>query len=167
MSANVYERPDDSRLLRYGIVGGIVAGIVFALAEMFINLIFGRPFFGPLRLISTIVLGTQAAQPGYSLVTAAIVGIVVHMIMSAVYGIVFIYLLALARQLMTPAWRIVLYGAIFGFLLWVLNFLVIAPIAFPQFTQVDQLWNGFIAHTVFFGAVLGWYIAAVDENLLE
>ena len=53
-----------------GIVAGIVAGVIFALAEKVMNAMLGEPFLGPLRLISSIGLGTQALSPGYSMAAA-------------------------------------------------------------------------------------------------
>lgn len=154
-------------LLLHAVTGGIIAGIVFAMAEMFINLIFGRPFFGPLRLISSIALGAEALDPAYSLVTAAVVGLIIHMILSAIYGVIFVYLLFYAGHLSTSTGLLLVFGSLFGLALWVINFLVIAPIAFPQFTQVDQFWNGFLAHTFFYGTVLGAYVAMVRPGRVE
>lgn len=89
------------------------------------------------------------------------VGLIIHMILSAIYGVIFVYLLFYARHLTTSTGLLLVYGSLFGLVLWVINFLVIAPIAFPQFTQVDQFWNGFLAHTFFYGTVLGAYVAMV------
>ncbi|MFL5802367.1 MAG: hypothetical protein ACJ8CR_11600 [Roseiflexaceae bacterium] len=43
----------------------------------------------PLRIIGAIALGQQALEPSYALVTAALVGLVVHMTLSIIYGVVF------------------------------------------------------------------------------
>jgi len=66
-----------------GLIGGVVAGITFALFEMIASaLLMGLPaFFMPLRSISGIVLGMQALDPSFSLVTAAIVGMLTHMML--------------------------------------------------------------------------------------
>ena len=154
------ERRQTGQLTLQGIVGGIVAGIVFAVAEMVMAVLMGGDFFGPLRMIGSIVLGTVALSPTYPLGTAVVAGVVVHMILSAIYGVVFVYLLAFANQLGTSTSPLLLYGSVFGLALWVLNFLIIAAIAWPQFTMVDQFWMGFVAHTFFFGTVLGGYVAA-------
>lgn len=154
------ERRQTGPLVLHGIVGGIVAGIIFAMAEMVMAVLMGGDFFGPLRMIGSIALGIGALSPTYPLGSAFVVGVVVHMILSAIYGVVFVYLLAFANQLGTSAGLLLLYGSIFGLALWILNFLIIAPIAWPQFTMVDQFWMGFVAHTFFFGTVLGGYVAA-------
>lgn len=67
----------------------------------------------------------------------------------------------LISRRVTTATLLLLYGSLFGLALWIVNFLIIAPIVCPQFTMVDQFWMGFVAHTFFFGTVLGGYIVAV------
>jgi hypothetical protein len=47
--------------------------------------------------------------------------------------------------------------------LWIVNFYVIAPIAFPWFLQANPLLQ-FIGHTFFFGSVLGYYVWRSQER---
>ena len=148
----------------HGIIGGIVAGLIFAVAEMFMNLTLGKPFFGPLKMISSIVLGTQALQPTYSFATAAITGLIVHMLLSMVFGVIFVYLVT-AVQRGRGTGELLAYGTAYGVALWIINFFVIGAAFFPQFLQVNQFWNGFVAHAFFFGTVLGWYTAEVQSGM--
>jgi uncharacterized membrane protein YagU involved in acid resistance len=133
---------------------------------MIMNLAMNKPFVEPLRLISTIGLGSQAMEPGYSAVTSAMMGLFIHLSLSAIYGIIFIYLITYTGQLNAETERLLIYGSVFGLLLWVINLLVIAPVAaFPQFTILNPFWQGFVAYTFFFGTLLGVYSAAakLDE----
>ncbi|MBI2953735.1 MAG: hypothetical protein HYY30_05435 [Chloroflexi bacterium] len=155
------EQRQTGSLLLHGVVGGIIAGLVFALFEMVVAMVMGISFFDPLRLIGSMVLGVEALDPTYPLATAAIVGAVIHLILSAIYGVIFVYLLAYTSQLTSSTGLLLLYGSLFGLALWIVNFLIIAPFVWPQFTMVDQFWMGFVAHTFFFGTVLGGYFAAV------
>ncbi len=142
-------------VLKRGVVWGISAGIIFAVFEMVMNMFLGQSFLGPLRMISSIALGAQALDPGYSILTAGAVGLIIHVILSAVYGVIFVRLLGLIKRFNTPLNTRMLFGLLFGLALWVVNFLIIAPVAFPQFTEMNQFWNGFVAHTFVFGAALG------------
>lgn len=154
-------------LILHGINAGITAGLVLILVQMVMNLAMNKPFFEPLRLVSTIGLGSQAIAPDYSLVISTMAGLIIHLALSAIYGIIFVYLLAYAGQLSTSTERLLVYGSIFGFLLWVINLLIVAPVAaLPQFTALNQFWQGFIAYTFFFGTLLGVYGAAakLDEE---
>jgi uncharacterized membrane protein YagU involved in acid resistance len=144
-------------VVKQGIGYGILAGIVFAMGEMFINLFMGKDFFGPLRLIGSMVLGTQALMPTYSLLAAGFAGLMAHMMMSAIFGLFFFALLTLFKQRSASTLGLLIYGSIYGLLLWVVNFLIIAPILFPQFGMVSQLWNGFFAHTFLFGSMIGLF----------
>ncbi len=159
-----FEQRQAGSLVLHGIIGGIIAGIVFAMFEMAVAMIMGDSFFAPLRMIGSMVLGTEALSPTYPLFTAAMVGLIVHMILSALYGVIFVYLLAYTNQLASSTGLLLLYGSLFGLALWIVNFLIIAPFVWPQFTMVDQFWMGFVAHTFFFGTVLGGYIAAARPS---
>jgi len=141
--------------LRQGIVGGVVAGLVFAAFEMIASaaMMGADAFFMPLRMIGAIVLGPGALEPGYSVWAAGVAGVVVHVILAMIYGVALAILLGGLRS---ATWEISL-GGLYGLSLWLLNFYVIAPMAFPWFLESSTLVQ-FIAHTFFFGAVLGWYV---------
>ena len=141
--------------LRQGVVGGIVAGVVFAAFEMIASAVMmgGAAFFMPLRMIGAIALGSAALEPTYSLWLVVPGGLVVHVVLAAIYGAVF----AAAFGGLRSAAMDIGIGAAYGFALWLLNFYVIAPIAFPWFAEANPVVQ-FIAHTFFFGAVLGWYV---------
>jgi hypothetical protein len=141
--------------LAQGAIGGIVAGIIFATFEMIASAAMMGPnaFFMPLRMIGAIVLGPAALEPTYTLWSAGLAGVVVHMMLAVIYGGIF----ALVFGGLRSVWADIGVGAAFGFALWLLNFYVIAPMAFPWFLEANPMVQ-FIAHTFFFGAVLGWYL---------
>jgi uncharacterized membrane protein YagU involved in acid resistance len=142
---------------------GVVAGLVFAAFEMVASaaMMGMQAFFMPLRMIGAMVLGPEALDPSYSLVTAGAAGLVVHLVLSIIYGMAFA---VIAGGLKARTWDITL-GAAFGFALWLFNFYVVAPRAFPWFLDSSPVVQ-FIAHTFFFGAVLGYLMwrAAVKHN---
>jgi hypothetical protein len=147
--------------IRQGAIGGIIAGIVFAAFEMIAAaLMMGwDAFFMPLRMIGGIALGPAALEPSYSLLAAGFAGLIVHVILAAIYGAVFA---AVFGGLRSAAADIAL-GAAFGLVLWVINFYVIAPLAYPWFLEANPVVQA-IAHIVFFGAVLGWYLSAARRR---
>lgn len=121
--------------------------------EMIVAALMGMGFFAPLRMISAIVLGEQALEPSYSLGAATIVGLIVHMILSAIYGLIYGLAVSAWSLLHQRVW-LVLVATLYGLLLWLVNFYVIAPIAFPWFGMADPVVQ-FIAHAFFFGTALG------------
>jgi hypothetical protein len=138
-----------------GVLAGLGAGGVFIVAEMIINAVLGKPFFGPLRLIGSIVLGPQALDPSYPFRSAIISGLIVHLVLSIVFSFVFLFLVITAK-LSRGTSELMLLGFAYGVILWIVNFYLIAPKAFPQFANVTPFWNGFLAHSVFYGIPLGW-----------
>jgi hypothetical protein len=142
-----------------GLVAGIIAGIVFAMFEMIMAAIMGQGFFAPMRMIGAIVLGESALDPSYSLATAGITGIIVHMVLSMMYGAVFGAIASGIGALRSSRWVLVGAATVFGFALWIVNFYVIAPVLSPWFLQSNPVVQ-FLAHTFFFGTTLGLLLAA-------
>lgn len=153
------------QLLLHGIVGGIIAGVVFASAHSIMGHVLMGDAYGPIRRMGALALGPEAIDPEYPLAQAAIAGGLIYLVLSALYGVVFLYLVAAAGQLDAPVRSLLLYGLLFGVALWIINFLIIAPVAFPWFAAVDQFWFGFFAHALFYGTVLGAYMAAARPGL--
>lgn len=144
-----------------GIWVGIVAGTAFILAEMFFSQMLGKPFLSPPRLISTIALGKAAAMPGYPATESLVVGFLIHYALSILFGIVSTLILGaiVARNTgFARTWTLVTLGSIGGWIVWLIDFYVIAPAIFPQFGMINPFWNGFVAHAIF-GAVLGFALA--------
>ncbi len=160
-------RADAGAWLRYGIVAGIVAGIVFAMFEMIMAAVLNGAdaFFMPLRMIGGIGLGTSALGPGTSLLTAGGAGLVIHMILSMMYGVVVAGVLSLAPALSSSRTAVLVSASVAGFALWILNFYVLAQafgwIWFPNNTNAAVQ---FVAHTFFFGTILGYVL---DRTYLQ
>lgn len=135
------------RMVR-GAIGGIAAGIPFAVITMWFASTTGGGWLAPLKLISTIVLGADALKNGTA---EPWVGAVVHMVLSALFGMAF--------ALIAPALRtngtVAAVGTLYGVLVYVVNFLVISPILLPQFTKTNQPFE-LVMHTVF-GTLLAFF----------
>src|SRR5436190_7217714 len=107
---------------RQGPIAGIVAGIVFAAFEMIVSALMmgSEAFFMPLRMIGAIALGRGALDPGYSLLTAGAAGVIVHVVLAIIYGVIFGEIAAMLRG---PS-PFIAGGSIFGLALWLINFYV-------------------------------------------
>src|ERR671935_2382618 len=82
-------RIDTGWWVKHGIIGGIVGAIGMMLAEMIIAAGMGMDAFMPPRMIAGIVLGPSAMQPNTPLMTAAPVGMLLHLVLSIIYGLIF------------------------------------------------------------------------------
>jgi uncharacterized membrane protein YagU involved in acid resistance len=134
------EEPLTRRLLR-GAVGGVTAGLVFAAVTMWFADSSGGKAEMPLRMISTIVKGDQAMAAG---TTSPALGAVVHLVLSALFGMAFALVVPRLRTNGTVA----LAGTAYGLLLYVVNFLVLTPLVFTTFRMANQPFEVF-AHIVF------------------
>ncbi len=144
-----------------GAVAGIIAGIVFAAFEVIMAAIMGQGFFAPLRMIGAIGLGEGALppQPAIGLVTVVPVALVIHMILSILYAAGFAVIASFVGVLRENRTWLVGAATVAGFALWIVNFYVIAPFAFPWFGMANSVVQ-FFAHTFFFGTVLGLLLAS-------
>lgn len=133
-----------ARFLARGAIGGAVAGVVFGAANMWFATSTGMPADMPLRMIATIVQGEEALAAGTA---EPLLGAAVHMVLSVAFGV---GLALLALRLPTDAHRAAL-GVAYGVALYLVNFLVVAPIAFPVFRDANQPFE-LVVHVVF-GAV--------------
>jgi hypothetical protein len=144
--------------VRAGIIGGIVAGIMFAMFEMVMAAVLSGTgaFFMPLRMIGAIGVGTSALDPGTSLVTAGGAGLVIHMVLSMIYGVVVTGVVTLVPTLSRSTGSILGVTSIAGFALWILNFFVLAGIfGWSWFPDTQNVAVQVVAHTLMFGTVLG------------
>lgn len=154
----VERRADVGAWIRYGILGGVIAGITFALFEMIMAVILegAAAFFMPLRMIGGIGLGPEAMDPGTPLLTAGGVGIVIHMVLSIVYGVAVAAVLSLIPRLSASRVAVVASASVAGLALWVVNFYGFAPVfGWTWFPNDTNAVVQFVAHTFFFGSVLG------------
>lgn len=129
-----------ARLVR-GAVGGLVAGAVFIGVTMWFASTMGDPAQGPLMMISTLALGAEAMNTGAA---NPALGMTIHVVLSVVFGAAFALL---APRLPTNG-AVALAGTIYGGLLYLVNFLILAPLAFPVFQSANQPFEVF-AHIVF------------------
>ncbi|MBI3968852.1 MAG: hypothetical protein HY329_24710 [Chloroflexi bacterium] len=159
-----YARIDTGWWVKHGVIGGIVAGIVFAMFEMIVAALMdgAMAFWMPLRMIGAIILGQQALDPSYSLVNAAAVGFGSHMVMSMIFGAIFALIVAYFPALARSSVGLIVAASVYGLLLWLVNFYLIAPAAgWSWFPDKSNPVVQFFAHTFFFGTVSGIYLDRV------
>jgi uncharacterized membrane protein YagU involved in acid resistance len=162
MSTNAPDRTQSRKWLQYGAIMGLVAGLIFAAFEMIMAAILQGNAFGPIRMIGAIVLGQQAIDPAYSFATAILTGLVVHLVLSTIYGLIFGAIMMALPQGRQNRMNVIWIATAFGLLLWLANFYVVAPLLFPWFTNANPLVQ-FVAHTFFYGTALGLLLASRND----
>ena len=154
-------RLDTGWWIKHGIIGGIIGAIGMMMAEMIIAAILGMDAFQPPRMIAGMVLGQRAMEPSTPTTTAAPIGMLVHMLLSIIFGLIFAWIVSAVPALRSTA-AVIVAASFYGLLLWLINFYVIAPPAgwvwFPTKTNPVQQ---FISHVFAYGTVLGIYLDRV------
>jgi hypothetical protein len=144
--------------VRAAAVGGAIAGIVFAMFEMIMAAVLNgtEAFFMPLRMIGAIGLGTSALDPASSILSAGAAGLIVHMGLSMMYGVVVAGVIAKVGSLAQSTLSVVAVASAAGFALWILNFFLLAGIfGWNWFPDSQNVAVQFVAHTFMYGSVLG------------
>jgi hypothetical protein len=154
--------------LLQGMIGGVIAGALFAAFEMLAELaIVGTAdaFWMPLRMIGAIGIGPEALDPTYSLVEAGVVGLGIHIVLSAAFGTIFGGVLyALWSAARHPA-TLFLAAAAGGLLLWLINFYVIAPAAgWDWFPDGTRDWSQAAGH-ILFGLLVAAYLSWAPKRM--
>ncbi|MDT8319475.1 MAG: hypothetical protein RQ826_03000 [Xanthomonadales bacterium] len=135
-----------------GALAGLIAGIVFLMLEMgLVWMVQGMSPWGPPYMMSAMVLGADVlpAMGTWAVFDLKIVMIamMIHFPMSVALGLLGAWLVhrfALAVAVMV--------GAGLGLVVYLINFYLVAPMAFPWF-EMGRNWIGAFAH-IMFGAVI-------------
>ena len=140
-----------------GAVAGVVAGLVFAALSMMYAAVAGPGVWAPPRMIATIV-GFEMA-PVFGAVPV-IVGLMLHMMLSAIYGAVFAVVMGSAgRALVLGA------GIAFGLTLYVINFHVFTQLEqFAAFRMMAGNWFEIAVHAVFGLLLAAGYLRWRDRH---
>lgn len=143
-------------LLSRGAIAGLVAGWGFILINMGWASSHGKPAVAPFLSISTIFYGTSA--PLHNPMSVA-VGVVMHLALSLLFGMVF----ALAVPFLRRVWILALGAAVYGILLWVINFEIFGNTLFPWFTNPKgpPVYNEIWMHVIFGLVLVPFFIGAI------
>lgn len=155
---------ESRRLSREGVLFGIVAGTIFLVMQIIVAALSGMPPLAPLRLFASVLLGRIALE-AVTTGAALFFGIVVHLILSATYGLIYGVINGRLstnsqRQTGRQAWL----GLLFGLLLWALNFQILARLLYPWFLLVPQFPQVMI-HAIFYGLPLGLMFASAERRM--
>lgn len=150
-----------------GSVCGVIAGVLFGIAQIVIADAAARAPLLPLRMAASVVLGGQAVRPMTHPAGIAMLGVLVHLVLSSLFGTTFGALNSAlpARFHSRSGWQLAL-GATFGIVLWVTNFQLIARGMFPWFLRADLTVQALV-HVTCFGALLGLLYASAERHALS
>lgn len=152
-----------SRGVKEGIGFGLLAGAIFGAMEVVAAAAMGDPPLMPVRMFASTVLG-QSALMETPASTAIPVGLIAHVVLSAIFGLTYgLFNAQLSDDTETSYGRQAGLGVLFGGVLWFVNFQIIARIAYPWFLDAPQGLQAMM-HAVFFGLPLGLMYAAGERR---
>ncbi len=157
-------------LVPHGIGAGLCAGVALGIAQFVISLAQKEDGLASLRLVASLVIGSSSLRGAAPTALVLSVGAALHFFLAALFGVLFVALLALTFQLSARVWVLVAGGFIFGFLLWEVNFMAVLPGFYPHLADqvglTSQLWKGLFAYAVVYGPALGLYVAATRPGVV-
>lgn len=130
-----------SRMMLRGAAGGLFAGVIFGLFQMWYLADAGLPANTIIHMIATIVQPDEYFAAG---TTSLAVGWAVHVVLSITYGAL---LGLLATEFKSNASRVALAG-FYGLVVYMFNFLLLVPLFYPVFDIANQPFEA-VVHVVY------------------
>lgn len=137
------------------IVTGLIASVVMGMVDMVFEAVAGEGFWSPVIYIgATVLRGLQSLQPpvGFHF-GGVIVGLMGHMMNSVVLG--WISAALIARRVAARG-SLIVSGAIYGFILYLVMWYVIVPAVDSVMLNLNATF--FVLAHVMWGVVLGWFL---------
>lgn len=153
--------------IQAGLVAGLALGIVEVVASAFLQ---GDPWL-PFDFATAIVVGLDALAPSFPVGASVALGSAIHLVLSLTFGVIFLAGLALTFQLSARPILMLLYGVLFGLMVWEVDFLAVLPLIAPELRNTldlpTQLWNGIASYCLVYGPVLAAYMIQVRPGVLD
>lgn len=154
---------ENRRSVGEGVAAGLIAGVIFAMLEIVGAVMMGNPALMPIRMFASVVLGMSAMQG--PLGTALIVGTIAHLVLSAVFGVIYgLFNARVSETSKTSFGRQAGIGILFGLAVWLVNFQIIARVLYPWFLGTPQFLQAMM-HGLFFGLPLALIYAASERRV--
>lgn len=136
-----------------GAWAGVIAGLVFMMLEMgMVWMFMGQSPWAPPHMIAAMALGKDMLPPPETWapfdLKIMMVAMMIHFPLSIVYGLIGAWLVHKFDWM-----GALMVGAAFGLAIYIVNFHLVAPVAFPWF-EMARNWVSIFAH-VMFGAAVG------------
>jgi hypothetical protein len=143
------DEPAGAEILKAGVVSGLIGGVLMAVWAMFATLALGLGAFAVPQLIGAAFRGPEALLQGPGTI---VLGVVLHLIVSAVFGVLF----AMLVRRDTPRGIAVLAGVAFALGVFVLMTFVVVPVVNPVMAnRVSMMIGTVLVMHVLYGFGLG------------
>ncbi len=149
-----------------GLLFGMVAGVVLALAEVALAVATGDSPMRPVRMSAGVILGPAVFSAQVPDGTALLLGVGVHLAISAVVGLFYSVLDALLPPDGRGRWEFqAAVGMLYGIFVWLVNFQFVGRGSYPWFLDVPQF-PQIVLHAFFLGLPLSTLFTAAERRRL-
>ena len=139
---------------------GICTGLALLAGRMIVA---GDPL-QPLRFAAALFLGDRIDETDTEIGSVVAIGLAVHLPLSVFYGLLYFWIHRLwSGHEMPPPGRRALSGALFGLVVWLLDFHLFAPLLRPWLVHGPALIEAFL-HVVLFGIPLALLIGVSERR---
>jgi hypothetical protein len=165
------ERRDPWEVVRHGTLAGLIAGLGLGCVAIVASTVLrGDPWL-PFDFATAIVVGPEALAPTFPVAASLALGMVIHTLLSVLFGVTFLGALALTFQLSARPGLLLVYGVVFALAVWEVNFMAVLPVIAPglrgRIDLATQLWNGLLSYSLVYGPLLAVYVIVVRPGTLE
>ena len=140
--------------IKRAVTAGIIGGVV---ADLFLILMRVAPFPGIYQFIASTIVGPVAFTSSAYIA----LGVVMHFVISIIFALAYAFVAERSPALIEHP---TLWGAIFGIAVMLVMQLVTAVAHASQPPTVKGIVISLVAHGVFFGLPVAWYIARADKR---
>ncbi len=151
--ARAYSLPD-------GAIGGLIAGAAMGMLTMLLFWLMGLGFWMPLKLIATLLLRPDAAGSRGFEMMPVLIGMMIHMALSMMFGAVMIWL---GRHL--PG-QVMVRAVVISLLLWAIADFLVLPLVDPTFDRGMPEWIFAVAHLMY-GVAFAAYLMACGKRAMS
>jgi uncharacterized membrane protein YagU involved in acid resistance len=136
-----------------GAVSGLIGGVAMAVVGALIATAMSTDIWLTPERIAALVFGpVAAATPGFD-AAPVIVGSLLHLALSALFGAVYALLISKVLRVTTEYGAPVVGGLVYGLLIWLVAYFIVLPVLNPLLLDVYA--PSFIIQNLVYGTVLG------------
>ncbi|MBS1252410.1 MAG: hypothetical protein MAG451_01449 [Anaerolineales bacterium] len=141
---------------RSGIVGGLIGGAVMALVGALSAPLIQHSVWFPLNLVAAAVMPLQKSGLDQFMLDTFIVGLVIHIAMSVLFGLLFALLLP------TLPGHPLVWSVVIGAIMWFVALRLALPILNRLMAEYIQPVSFIVAH-VGYTLTLGWWVSRYEK----
>ena len=141
-----------------GAIAGLVGGVTMAVVGAILAIAMGADLWKAPKLIATFVLGLSATAGTGFVVLPVIIGSLIHLALSALFGVLYGVLSCRIWKMPLDYGAPVVFGFVYGLAIWLVAYFVVLPVVNPLLLEIYA--PSFLIQNMVYGMILGMTYAA-------